>query len=383
MPEAAVDIETLEKTELKKEKFSFLKWLSLLIVLLMTVILTWIWNLEEDQKKIYLRYLGFEQQAQVMEPVREYNQDQSEQHEKRMVPSVIAIDTAELPQQDTQAVKVQSTEKKQPTLTTLSDVEFVEEKQQQIEPLQGTSIFPLDETKLHVSEVTPKQVVAPPLIKGQQADVLSHLQHLISEIHELRQDLKQNQQDQVMLHQANIARQKLDLHTRLKWVLIPSNHWMHLYLYWQDISALAMLSDTQRAQATEQADIAREHMQKVLEWRQHLRVILYDIQHQEHDGEESLIPKDGDPWLAWLSGHFQLNHMPKKNSDALLRLQKKIQELLLLGDGEWPEEEQWHALHKQILILLSDKDQIETLNFEKAKADRQAMKELAIGWLEK
>lgn len=382
MPKDGLDREIVEKTEPKKEGFSLLKGFLLLSLVLITVILTWVWNLEDDQQKIYLRYLGFEQATNERVIYREPTVEKQREVD---LPHVINKPSSEVVAQKEESiphVELAKEVKSQAILRVLSDVDFVAKKDH-LDPVGKNSTFPV-EKKAGKESTTQEEVnivLQPVRSQDQQAAILLALQHLSTKIGELSQDLSQNQKDQVMLHQASIARQKLDLHTRLKWILIPSNNWVHMHLYWQDISSLIMITDGQRAQASAQADLARQHMQRILEWRESMRSTLHELQLLAHDGEQSLIPSEGDPWLVWLSGHFQLNHVSKKNSVAFKTLQHLIQEMLLLGDGQWPDEQQWQVVDQQIKRQLPEAKQIKVLNFEKAKEDRQAMKALAIKWL--
>jgi len=348
--------------EVQKDKISFLKWSLVFFLVTGAAVTTWVWSLNSDQKDIYLRYFGFDRTSHQVE------MDSTSEYQEKYV-SEIMSEQNYMPVVKEKAVVVDdyaaSMVRDQKTLA--------------VETVKEAAVSKDNEPHVAEDHSIASEVIIPAGVHS--SAVVGQLQKLMLEIHELRQDLRQSQQDQIMLHRANIARQQLDLHTRLRWVLMPNNNWMHLHMYWQDIASLPMLTDSQREQASEQAEKARMHMQRILEWRKQMSLLIHEIQKMRQTAKQSLIPKEGSPWLNWLSGHFSLSHVQADNHEMLDHLELLIQEMLLLGHGQWPSEQRWTDIYQQIILHLPNKVHISVLDFETPAQDRQTMKALAVSWL--
>jgi len=240
-------------------------------------------------------------------------------------------------------------------------------------------------TSIHQEESVPEPVPAPLASSMPEATPSSasaeEVGALIQSIDSLQTRLKQMQDKQTALSQAITTRQALDLRTRLRWVAEPENRLSQLQIYWEDITLLPILSETEHAQATQMLHSTHKLLVNVRAWQNRLTHLANALPIPE---AKEISIKSENKWLAWLAGQFRLRTSPNREGKRLLALRSQLLSAeQQLAREQWPQPEVWQHLLSQLKQQLgNDAELALPENFESVQNDIQALRHTAQGWLE-
>ncbi len=240
-------------------------------------------------------------------------------------------------------------------------------------------------TNIHQEETILEQIPAPLASAIPEAAPSSasseEVEALMQSIDSLQTRLKQMQGKQTALSQAITSRQALDLRSRLRWIAESGNRLPQLQTYWQDISLLPILSETEHAQAIQMLHSTRQHLADVRIWQKMLTQLADSLPIPE--AEQVNIAPD-NKWLAWLAGQFRLSTSPSRETRRLLALRSHLLAVeQQLVREQWPQLSDWQHLLDQLRQQLGDDDELALPeNFDAIQNDIQTMRQTAQSWLE-
>ncbi|MDQ6959934.1 MAG: hypothetical protein Q9M27_02805 [Mariprofundaceae bacterium] len=200
----------------------------------------------------------------------------------------------------------------------------------------------------HVPQAVAPVVVAPHAAptsdkrKAPQAVTSEEVRVLMATMGELQGHMQALQDTQTELHRELIARQQLELRTRLRWIASTRTLLPQMTDFWQDIALLPLLSKNERREAEVMRKLAANDADKLNAWGVQLKRLAATLPVPLH---QDIIPKPEQPAFSWLAGKFHLRPVPTSEQQKLSELRARLLEAAhLLSVEIWPEPKVWRRL---------------------------------------
>jgi len=151
--------------------------------------------------------------------------------------------------------------------------------------------------------------------------------------------------------------------------------------FWQDITLLPLLSESERNEAKTMRKLAANDMDKLNAWSIQLKRLAATLPVPEH---QDIIPKPEQPAFSWFAGKFHLRPVPTPEQQALSKLRTRLLETVRVLTVEmWPEPKVWRHLLADLREQFGDDVDLSLPErLDGIQQDIATMRAKAASWLE-
>jgi len=183
-------------------------------------------------------------------------------------------------------------------------------------------------------------------------DHLQSVRGLQDELQNLSGDIQALHATQSQVRAAQLSVEKMQLHSRLNWVLYPSTHLLQMQLAWEEISLLPSLSNAQREQATAMLNLAQKRLDDVNRWQQNIDAVMRSYA-LPSESKQELLPEifgsSSSDGLDWLLSKFSLKRAQKHEDVEAAHMRDLLSRIKQGLDVEqWPDATLWKKVRMDV-----------------------------------